>query len=250
MFNKGKLVAERDTYLEQILNKDNNTRIEGSRGKVLASDAKVDLALVQLDELPAWVQPLPLAANSPGPGQRIHSIGNPGSSDALWVYTSGAVRAVYHKKWQSGTRRQVNEHEADIIETQSPTNPGDSGGPLVNDRGELVGVTQGFDPEARLASVFIDVSEVKTLLKNQKIVVKGGPLLAAGTGATEQPAPTPPANADEKAEQAAAVKLKIAKLLVDGGKPDKARDNLRELIETYPKTKVAEEARQLLEKLK
>jgi S1-C subfamily serine protease len=247
MFSKGKLVAERDAYLEQI--KDPKGKIEGARGKVLAADVKVDLALVQLDDLPAWVQPLPLAATSPGPGQRIHSVGNPGSSDALWVYTSGTVRAVYHKKWQSGNRRETFDHEADVIETQLPTNPGDSGGPLVNDRGELAGVTQSFDSGARLASVFIDVSEVKALLRSKNIVVKGGPALVAASTTTDQP-PTPPPSAEDKNEQVAAARLKIARLLVDGGKADRARDNLREIVEAYPKTKAAIEAKVLLEKLK
>jgi hypothetical protein len=35
------------------------------------------------------------------------------------------------------------------LANNSPTNPGDSGGPLVNDKGELVGVTQGGGPTAR-----------------------------------------------------------------------------------------------------
>src|SRR4029078_12751795 len=97
-------------------------------------------------------------------GQRVHSVGNPGASGALWVYAPGVVRTFYHKKWLSKSEEgeAPSEHEADVIETQSPTNHGDSGGPLVNDRGELVGVTQGGKRD-ELGSVrqCIDVSEVK-----------------------------------------------------------------------------------------
>src|SRR5207248_1523345 len=59
---------------------------------------------------------------------------------------------------------RVLTFEARVVETDSPTNPGDSGGPLVNDRGELVGVTEGASTEARLVSTFVDVSEVRRLL--------------------------------------------------------------------------------------
>ncbi len=56
-----------------------------------------------------------------------------------------------------------------MIETDSPTNPGDSGGPLVNDRGELVGVTQGGSVDAQSLSLFVDVSEVKRFLATRAV---------------------------------------------------------------------------------
>jgi hypothetical protein len=52
----------------------------------------------------------------------------------------------------------------------------------------------------------------------------------------------------EQAEQDAARKLKLAKELIDD-KPEKAKERLQELIKQFPKTKAAEEAKQLLEKL-
>src|SRR5262249_43830818 len=59
-------------------------------------------------------------------------------------------------------------------ETTSPTNPGDSGGPLVNDSVQLVGVTQGANTGARGVSLFIDVSEVRKILKEQGLDVDSG----------------------------------------------------------------------------
>ena len=56
-----------------------------------------------------------------------------------------------------------------MIETDSPTNPGDSGGPLVNDKGELVGVTQGAALDAQSLSIFVDLSEVKRLLRRRGV---------------------------------------------------------------------------------
>jgi hypothetical protein len=53
----------------------------------------------------------------------------------------------------------------------------------------------------------------------------------------------------EKAEQDAARKLKFAKTLADDGKKAKAKERLQELVEKFPTTKAAEEARELLKKL-
>src|SRR5579883_180498 len=99
--------------------------------------------------------------------QDVHSIGNAGASDARWQYTHGKVKQLSHKKWNArGGLGKVLTFDADILETQSPTNPGDSGGPLVNDALQLVGVTQGADVSARELSYFIDVGEVKKLLQD------------------------------------------------------------------------------------
>jgi HEAT repeat protein len=121
--------------------------------------------VVQLDKLPEGVPVLKLTAKSANPGQMVHSVGNPGASDARWIYTSGTVRQVSHKRWRAKVERTILTFDADVVETQSPTNPGDSGGPLVNDALELVAVTQGASTQARELSLFIDIGEVKKLLQ-------------------------------------------------------------------------------------
>jgi tetratricopeptide (TPR) repeat protein len=156
----GKVVAERRFYQENA---------KPVRGKVIDADPKRDLAVVELESLPADVGALALAAESPRIGDRVHSVGNPGASDALWVYTSGTVRQVYAAKWRFGTGQQV---EARIIETQSPTNGGDSGGPLVNHDGRLIGVTSSHTTDARLMTQFIDVSEVRTFLDEARPLLR------------------------------------------------------------------------------
>jgi hypothetical protein len=86
------------------------------------------------------------------------------------VYTPGKVRQVYSKKWQARLDpRTVLTFRARVIETDSPTNPGDSGGPLVNDKGELVGVTQGGALDADALSIFVDLSEVKRLVNRRSV---------------------------------------------------------------------------------
>jgi HEAT repeat protein/S1-C subfamily serine protease/DNA-directed RNA polymerase subunit RPC12/RpoP len=205
IYRNGKLLAERDAYLQQI-----ERGGDPIRYKVLAQEERCDLALIQLSRLPDGIEPLALAKSSSTPGQTVHSIGgNPVGGGALWIYSFGKVRQVYNFRWRSSDQpppggsesrpmgpgrggypgrgygrgypgggppggddpsAQTNpgetDHEAMVVETQSPVNHGDSGGPLVNDRGELVAVTQGFmGGEARLVSLFIDVTEATSFIE-------------------------------------------------------------------------------------
>jgi S1-C subfamily serine protease len=170
-FERGKLIAERDYYVE-------NLRRLGIRGRVVARDRTRDLALIQLQEIPRGVVAIPIAEASPMPGQSVHSVGNPGKSGALWVYTPGKVRQVYFKRWKAKIGDETANFEAEVVETDSATNPGDSGGPLVNDQGELVGVTQGGAVGASLLSTFIDVSEVRRFLNSKEVKSLGPPVEA------------------------------------------------------------------------
>jgi TolA-binding protein len=54
----------------------------------------------------------------------------------------------------------------------------------------------------------------------------------------------------DKAERAAALKLKSAKGLIKDGKVARAKEILKELIKKYPKTKAADDAKELLDSLK
>ncbi|MFO0813288.1 MAG: HEAT repeat domain-containing protein [Gemmatales bacterium] len=157
--SKGKLIAEKRMFMEQFRNRSNKV-IEAT---VMATNPTCDLCILQLTRLPDGVEALPFAKQSCRIGQRVHSIGNPASSGALWVYAPGVVRQTYHTTWNTlNEDRSINTHTADVIETQSPTNHGDSGGPLVNDRGELVGVTHGGKTDGLSSiSLFIDLAEVK-----------------------------------------------------------------------------------------
>lgn len=161
-FENNKAVSEKAYYTSR-------TGRLGIPGDVVELDKGADLALIRLDRLPDGAAEMPLGA-SPDPGQTVHSIGNPGRSGALWVYTPGKVRQVYDKKWQAKLdERTVLTFRAKIIETDSPTNPGDSGGPLANDKGELIGVTQGGALDAQSLSTFVDITEVKNLMNRRSV---------------------------------------------------------------------------------
>jgi tetratricopeptide (TPR) repeat protein len=153
---KGKeLIAEASFY-------DANFESLAVQGEVIASDPQRDLAVVEVASLPAGEQALALAAEEPSPGESVATIGNPGPSQARWVFNQGAVRQVYRAEY--GENGQFIA--ARVVETQNPLNHGDSGGPLVNEAGEVVGVNDWVEGEgASLVSRCISVAEVKDYLK-------------------------------------------------------------------------------------
>ncbi len=150
-------------------------------GRIVAKDKRADLALIQLERVPEGIVAVPVSFTSAEPGQAVHSIGNTGKSDALWGYLQGKVRTVADKKWKAQLEPgRVLEFHAKVVETDSATNPGDSGGPLVNEKGELVGVTQGGALDAQLLSTFIDVSEVRRLMNSDDVKrIRGGSKVTA-----------------------------------------------------------------------
>ena len=154
--DKGDLIIKKDEYKKK----------SGLTGTVVAREPRCDLALVQLDKLPPNVAPLPITKTKCLPAQQVHTVGNPGASKFLWIYSPGKIRQVGHDKWQ------VDDHEGKVytyegikIETDSAINPGDSGGPLVNERGSLVGVVHAGNILAQNMSMFIEFSEVRALME-------------------------------------------------------------------------------------
>jgi S1-C subfamily serine protease len=155
----GKVISDRGYYNARMA-------LVLIKARVVASSAQSDLAVIQLEEVPAGVLELPLALGSPSPGSRVHTVGNPGASAGLWAYTVGAVRQVARRRYTFPTKQTV---DAFVVETQNPINKGDSGGPVVNDRVELVAVNSGATPNLRDGTLCIDVREVKTLLSGARL---------------------------------------------------------------------------------
>ncbi len=246
-FRDGKLIAERSEY-QDLLRKG-----QGIPAKVIYRDQKRDLVLLELESVPHGAEAIHLARQSPSPGQRVHSVGNPGRSGALWLYTQGTVRQVYEKRWKVRVGGSTLDFAARVVETQSPTNPGDSGGPLVNDQGDLVGVTQGMAVDASLLSLFIDISEVKAFLSANNLLAKLPP--APRRGSTEEQAKaetetkTAKVSDEENLERKASTQLGLAKDLADKGKLERAKARYEEIMVKYPNTKAASEAKVLLDRI-
>lgn len=83
--------------------------------------------------------------------------------------------------------------------------------------------------------------------------VKNEPGKKPATGAKPEPAkpkPNEPVNEEEQNEKLASSKLKTAKIFLEDGKEDDAKDYCEQILKKWPKTKAAEEAKKLMEKLK
>src|SRR5262249_25779268 len=137
--------------------------------------------------------------------------------------------------------------DARVVEATMDSSPGESGGPLVNDKGELVGVLTGSRTAisadaAEKVGLYIDLSELKGLLEEKKLLPKTAapPATPAKPTATPKPA-APAAEEAEDVEKTAARKLKFAKELAAEGKLDKALERYRDVVKQYPRTKAAEE---------
>jgi len=161
----GRYISSREFYL--------NNQQSRRTGTVIASDPVRDLAVVQIQDFPNTRLSLPLAAESASPGESIISVGNPGVSGGLWVFTRGEVRIVYE---QTGYRVE-GPVEYRVLESSSAINSGDSGGPAVNEDGEIIGVSAAYRKDGRLVSHFVDVTTLQKFMQEVNDLV--GPTSAA-----------------------------------------------------------------------
>lgn len=250
---RGQVISEREKYINRVVDPEYSCD-----GKVIALDEVRDLAIVKLNvaALPGHLQALPVAAKPPARGATVHTLGNPGAG-SMWSYTRGVVKGLQERSFPP--QQGFGPMQFRVIEADNTINSGDSGGPLVNDRGELVGITQGAITNTagtvRGISIFISVEEVHELLKASKIALPRTPAIAT------RPKPTPPSADAEKsakasedpkaaAEKAATTKLKRAKTFLDEGQTNHAKEYLEEIVVKYAETIAAEEAKDLLKKLK
>ncbi len=107
---------------------------------LVGADADSDLAVLRVEDLPAGVTPLPLAAaGSLQVGQFAVAIGNPfGEQGSMSLgIISGLGRNL---RSQRATTTGSTYSLPQVIQTDAPINPGNSGGPLLNLAGEVIGV--------------------------------------------------------------------------------------------------------------
>lgn len=109
------------------------TRGESEMGTVVGRDRSTDLAVIQVNETPGYVEALSVADTRPEQGSKVAAIGNPfGLQETI---THGIV---------SGLNRSMPTKNGftipNVVQTDAPINPGNSGGPLVGCDGTVVGV--------------------------------------------------------------------------------------------------------------
>src|SRR5262245_55912736 len=162
----GQMITNPKTYMDNI------PLGQAIKGKVLHRDKNRDLALVELEKVPAGNIPIPLAKDSPRQGTTVWNIGSPGAVEQLFSITDGNVRAVGVEEHNIRGAGVVLHLKAKLVYATNPTNPGDSGGPLFNKKGEQVAVTESGLVGAQQVNLFVDVTEVRAFLKQKTITIK------------------------------------------------------------------------------
>ena len=131
---------------------------------VIAIDKSRDLALLTFTKKKDNLKPLEFGNDYQiQVAQDVFAIGHPESY--LWSFNYGVIsRLPTDEEWYYDNKTNF---KADVIQTQTPTNPGNSGGPLFNDKGQLIGINsysssgEGLNFAIRLREVKNFITEVK-----------------------------------------------------------------------------------------
>ncbi len=136
--------------------------------KVVGADPRNDLAVIQVDTLPAGVEPLVTGDSSTlRVGQTAIAIGNPFGQFELTL-TTGVVSAL------NRTIETDNQVLRGAIQTDASINRGNSGGPLLDSLGRLIGVNSAiFSPSGTSAGVGFAIP-VNTVKKVVPVLIERG----------------------------------------------------------------------------
>jgi S1-C subfamily serine protease len=127
-----------------------------------------DLALLKLRKTPKGKVPIKLGKQDEiVVGAEAHAIGHPNGQ--TWTYTQGKI-SQYRKQYDWFTGMGV-QHQADIVQTQTPINPGNSGGPLLSAEGSLIGVNS-FIADGEGLNFAVALEEVKRFIASNKKYVR------------------------------------------------------------------------------
>ncbi len=114
-----------------------NAEAEVIRADVIRHDEIKDLALLRAISSPEDAKPLEISEeDSFEIGSDVHAIGHP--SGLSWTYTKGII-SQYRPDYTWKYKENI-EHNAAVIQTQTPINGGNSGGPLLSEDGKIIGV--------------------------------------------------------------------------------------------------------------
>ena len=153
----------------QVLFKD----IQPYFGQVVAENKKEDLALIKVNGLPKDIKAVELGSNQEVKiGDTVYAIGHPKSLP--WSFSFGMVNQKRRNhKW---TYEDKSEHEATVIQMQTPISTGNSGGPLFSGVGKVVGVNTLMEVEGQNLNFAIAVDHVKQFIKDNPNVKKVNPV--------------------------------------------------------------------------
>ncbi len=115
---------------------------------LVGTDPDSDLAVLQVEQMPEGVRPLPLGdSDQVRVGEFVVAIGNP--FGLTGTMTGGIVSAKGRTLASERVAPTGGAFTAgDLIQTDAAINPGNSGGPLLNLQGEVIGVNRAIRTES------------------------------------------------------------------------------------------------------
>ena len=120
------------------------------RGKILAYDMPLDLALLQINGLNASLSTIDFADSQiVDIGDQVYAIGHP-EQGGLWSLTTGVISAF--RRDFGGVRGK------DLFQTDASINRGNSGGPLLDANGYMVGINSMIARKAADGMTITDVN--------------------------------------------------------------------------------------------
>lgn len=122
--------------------------------QIFGSDTYSDIAVVEVPDVPEYVEPLSVVDSPPEQGDPVAALGAPiGLEQTL---TTGVVSAVNRSTTVGFQHFMYNVPST--IQMDAATNPGNSGGPLVDCNGEVVGVNFAGTPPMTAENINFAVS--------------------------------------------------------------------------------------------
>jgi S1-C subfamily serine protease len=148
-------------------NSGDNPETEVMRAEVIRHDEVKDLALLRVASVPENAKPLEISdQDSFEIGSDVHAIGHP--SGLSWTYTKGII-SQYRPDYTWKYKENI-EHNAAVIQTQTPINGGNSGGPLLAEDGKIIGVNS-FKGEGEGLSFAVAAPDLRKFLAAKSSVV-------------------------------------------------------------------------------
>ncbi len=132
--------------------------------EVVATDPTRDLAMLKLMGIRKDASPLELGNNYQlSVAQDVFAIGHPEAY--IWTFTYGVISQLRNN--HNWSYDEYTNFTANMIQTQTPTNPGNSGGPLFNDKGKLVGINS-YGTEGQGLNFAIRIGEVQKFIQESR----------------------------------------------------------------------------------
>ncbi len=156
----GQVVGERDAYRDPVA----VHLVKGWHvGTVLHRDPARDLALVQLDSMPADTPEVKLADADPEVGDSVSAVSHPTGTEFAFAVSTGSVK----QRGRFALTRDGRKVPAAVY--QLPAQPTSSGGPIFNSAGNLVGIQSAKDGPA-LVGFAARVGEVRAFVDEAQLM--------------------------------------------------------------------------------